>query len=102
MYSVQSVIKHLPSQKLNDILIFTINLLSSLSQMVMTYFEALKKWNLGGAAWCIPRKDTINYKHVKQIQSGEIESKQDIIKKELEKYKKKPTKKEKTSVNIKI
>lgn len=71
--------------------------------VVMSYFEALKRWNLGGAAWCIPRKDTILQKQVKKIQSGEVESKQDMIKETLKEFKKKPApKKEKTSVKIKI
>ena len=71
---------------------------------VMSYFDALKKWNLGGAAWCIPRKDTILQKQVNMIRTGEVESKQDIVKKIIEETKKKPKKekKEKSSMNIKI
>lgn len=108
MYFVQCVTRHLPKQQVIDILISIINLLSLLykkmPEYVMSYFEALRKWNLGGSAWCIPRKDTILQKQLNKIRSGEVESKQDIIKKEIEQYgKKKPKeKKEKRSVNIKI
>jgi hypothetical protein len=106
MYFVQSVTKHLPSQPLNDILTSIINLILSLYKMpeyVMSYFEALRKWNLGGAAWCIPRKNTILQTQLNKIRTGEVESKQELAKKEIEQYKKKPKqKKEKTSMNIKI
>lgn len=107
MYSVPYAIKHLPLLQLKDISTFIINLLSLVLQMpeyVMSYFDALKKWNLGGAAWCIPRKDTILQKQLNKIRSGEIESKQDLIKETIKEMSKKPKKekKEKTSVNIKI
>ena len=108
MYFVQSVTKNLLKQQVIDILTFIINLISSLYQKmpeyVMSYFEALRKWNLGGSAWCIPRKDTILQRQLNKIRTGEIESKQDLIKETIKQMeKKKPKeKKEKTSVNIKI
>lgn len=106
MSFVQSVTKHLPSQQLNDILTFITNLIPLLYKMpeyVMSYFDALRKWNLGGSAWCIPRKDTILQKQLNKIRTGEIESKQDIVKQIVEETKKKRApKKEKTSMNIKI
>lgn len=107
MYFVRFVIRILQSLQLKDISTFIINLLSLVLQMpeyVMSYFEALHKWNVGGGAWCIPRKGTILQKQLNMIRSGEIESKQDLVKKTIEEMKKKPKKekKEKSSMKVKI
>lgn len=107
MYFVQYVIKLLQSQQPNGILTFIINLLLLLSKMpeyVMSYFEALRKWNLGGAAWCIPRKDTILSKQLQKIRTGEVQSKQDLINQTIKEMEKKPKTvvKEKKSITIKV
>ena len=36
-------------------------------EKVMTYFEALRQWNVGGSSWCMPRKGTEDQKQVRAI-----------------------------------
>lgn len=40
-------------------------------EFVMPYFEAVKRWNLGGTSWCLPRKGTPGYETVMAIRRGE-------------------------------
>ena len=67
---------------------------------MLTYFEALKRWNLGGTSWCIPRKDTPAYNAIMRMRKDETVKTPRMIIDELEKKIKKKTKKDKKSVEI--
>jgi hypothetical protein len=40
----------------------------------MRWIEALKKWNMGSAKWCIPKKGSAEYDEVKEIMGEKKES----------------------------
>jgi hypothetical protein len=58
---------------------------------MISYREALKKWNEGKEKWCLPRKGTEAYEEIQKIRNGESVKKEEESKKEPE-----PAKKEKT------
>lgn len=35
------------------------------------WIEALRRWNLGGTSWCVPKKGTAGYNMVMRIRHGE-------------------------------
>lgn len=44
------------------------------------WIDALRRWNLGGTSWCIPRKGTLGYETVMKIRKGdEVKTPQQLI-----------------------
>ena len=62
-------------------------------EFVMPYFEAVKRWNLGGTSWCIPRKGTAGYETVMAIRRGEPKKSREEMVAEMAKKEKKPRRK---------
>ena len=59
----------------------------------MPYFDAVKRWNLGGTSWCLPRKGTPGYETVMAIRRGEPAKTREEAVAEAVKEKKAPRKK---------
>ena len=67
---------------------------------MLTWFEALKRYNAGSPSWCLPRKNTVGYDAVMRIRKGEdVKTPKQIID-ELERKTKGRPKKEKKSVKV--
>lgn len=54
------------------------------------WIDALRRWNLGGTSWCVPKKGTVGYNTVMRIRHGEPAKVAEHVK-EIERKKAKTT-----------
>ena len=69
---------------------------------MLTFIEALKKYNAGMPSWCVPRKGTVGYEAVMRIRKGEETKTPKQIIDQLERKTKGKPKKEKKSMKIDV
>lgn len=68
----------------------------------MPYFDAVKRWNLGGTSWCLPRKGTPGYETVMAIRRGEPAKTREETVAEIVKGEPKPKKRIRVKQNISL
>ena len=76
--------------------------MNQMPDFVMPYFEAVKRWNLGGTSWCLPRKGTPGYETVMAIRRGEPAKTREEAVADVVKGKPKPKKRIRVKQNISL